>query len=539
MSSGCTRNGRGTRSALISTPLGPLHYPGSILDTLLLCAVLATNAVLWRRAANWQHAALICALSLVAYGIIGNLAIPIAGAIVAAALIATHRPGDDASPAPLLRQLAVVLGALAAYTAIRSVIESDPGPAMSNARDILAFEKAFGSYVEPDIQSFVMRSEIITRAFNTYYSFGFLAFVGSTLLWLWFRDRPNYLLMRNALGISVVLAVITISLYPVAPPRLLPESNMIDTIAYYGREHAFANEFAAVPSLHVGWMALSGYVLARSIGGWRGAIVGSLIGLSMALTVIITGNHYWIDGVIGSAYTLIPAMILAQSATYRAMLGTARRFSARVIVPTLQTLSDEWRARLSMIGLGVLLTYLLANQVVDPGFTDYWGYLVFQVAIIMLALLAGEVYFAEQGGLSWITHAIAVACCWADVLGTAGHLYARIDEYDKLTHFAGVGAVTAFAYDGLRGLGLKGKIDWTPNERMAAAIIIGIAVGVAWEVYEYLGDKVFNTARVNSSWDTINDLISDTLGAVVIAVSMWYVEITRQREPTRARSDVD
>jgi hypothetical protein len=107
--------------------------------------------------------------------------------------------------------------------------------------------------------------------FNSVYSFLYLAVVVGVLLWLYLVDRRNYRLMRNSMGISALLAVGLIALLPVAPPRLLPESGLVDTVIAVGnREHGFVNEYAAIPSLHVGWMALAGYALGRSLGGWKG-----------------------------------------------------------------------------------------------------------------------------------------------------------------------------------------------------------------------------------------------------------------------------
>jgi uncharacterized membrane protein YjdF len=162
-----------------------------------------------------------------------------------------------------------------------------------------------------------------------------------------------------------------------------------------------------------------------------------------------------------------------------------------------------------------LLIYLVARQIVEPGFTDYWGYLVFQMAVTLLLLLAGEIIFADQGGLSWQTHVIAVTCGYLDTLGTDGNLYARFDEYDKLTHFAGVAAVTSGAYDCFRALNLRRGGTWPLQERFFLAISVGLAVGLGWEVWEFIGDHVFNSSRIGGVWDTSNDLVADALGAVV------------------------
>ncbi len=450
------------------------------------------------------------------FAFVGHNAIPVAITTVAAALAfeqARKRRDFRVEGSAFALQALVILAGLLAYSIARMFIEGSESTAIANARDIVAFQEGLGLFFEPDLQGWVLEREWLMRLFNTIYSFLFLAVVVWALLWLYVRDQANFRLLRNALGISVVLAVITIALYPVAPPRLLPDLGIVDTVVYFGREHDFTNEFAAVPSLHVGWMVLVGFVFARSLGGWRGAAIGLVPGSVMSVTVIVTGNHYWIDGVVGAAYSLGPALVLLY---WRPVI--------RYTAITTRVIASNRRLQLSLLALGGLETYLLVAQVFNPGFTDFWGYLVFQMAAIMILLTAGEVVFRHHGGISWQTHAIATVCSYLDVLGTDGNLYARIDEYDKLTHFMGVAAITSGAYDCFRGMYNAGSRKWVAEDRLVAAVSVGIAVGIGWEVYEYIGDNVFNTSRIGGAWDTTNDIVSDTLGAMAAGIWLWWAE---------------
>lgn len=493
----------------------------------MLFAVLGTAFALLSATFGRPAAAMVVALNLGAFAIIGNIAIPLATAIVAALLFRRRPPlatGNDLLP--LGRELVILLSGLAAYTFARTLVESDAGAAQANTARLIDVEQALGLFVEPDIQAWVLETEWITRAFNWMYSFGFLAAMAGALLWLWANDRASYRLLRNSLGISVVLGVAIIALYPAAPPRLTPSIGVIDSVVVFGREHAFVNEYAAMPSLHVGWLAAVGYVLGRRLRGPAGAFVMVAPGTVMLLTVIATGNHFWLDGMIGSIITVGPAIVMSQGGAVAAR--SRRAFESVSLAP-----QGALRVAFSVAGLGSLLSYLLIAQWLTPGFTNFWGYLVFQVAVFMLLLVAGELYFGPEGGLSWTTHVIAVVCAYADVLGTDGNLYARIDEYDKLTHFLGIAAVTACIYDVLRALNRRGTIDWAPSDRFVASVVVGVTVGVGWEVYEYLGDVVFHTTRVNSRLDTINDLVFDTLGALVVGLLLLRAE-QREREDEAA-----
>jgi hypothetical protein len=242
----------------------------------------------------------------------------------------------------------------------------------------------------------------------------------------------------------------------------------------------------------------------------------------------------WIDGAIGAAYALGAAALVSGDARHapQRALALARRLAtatARATFHVATAILDNGRVRFTLLALGGLLTYLIMGQVLRPGFTDFWGYLVGQVAVIMILLVLGEVLFAREGGVSWLTHGVAVACCYADVLGTDGNLYALIDEYDKLTHFAGIAAVTAFVYESLRALNMRRGWSWSANSRLLIAVAIGVAVGIGWEVYELLGDKVFHTARVYGPWDITYDIASDAMGALAVALLLLLGEQRLER----------
>jgi membrane-associated phospholipid phosphatase len=57
-----------------------------------------------------------------------------------------------------------------------------------------------------------------------------------------------------------------------------------------------ANLYAAMPSMHIGWTTIGALCIAAAFPWKRiGLIIGIIhLGL-MSLTVMITGNHYWLD----------------------------------------------------------------------------------------------------------------------------------------------------------------------------------------------------------------------------------------------------
>ena len=500
-----------------------VHTPGNAFEAVLLAALLLVAFFAFRRAAGPGTGFLVVAVGLGSFIQVGHPAIPMAIAVAGLLLARTAAvPVSGRSWVPFARQLALVFAGFLLYEVARFNVVAEPGPAVRNAGRVVSFEKAIGAFFEPGLQRLLTSTDWLTHSFNAFYSHGFLAVVAGAIVWLYFASPERYRLYRNALGLSTVLAIILIVLFPTAPPRLSAGLGIEDTVVVLGREHSFANEFAAIPSLHVGWLSLTGYVLALPYRRWRFCTIAFLPGLAMQTTVIVTGNHYWVDGVVGTLISVGPALLIRHGSP---LLDLPRRGTSWLAAHRPGPAGAR-RVQFSVLALGGLFLYLGVAQFLQPGFTDFWGYLFFQVGATIVLLAAGEFAFSRQGGLSGLTHVIAVVCSYADVLGTDGNLYARIDEYDKITHFMGTAAITAGAYDILHVLAIRRGSSRPPVERLYLAVAIGVALGVAWEVYEYLGDRVFHTTRTQGRWDTFNDLVSDAVGAFTLGMLLWWQERT-------------
>ena len=194
----------------------------------------------------------------------------------------------------------------------------------------------------------------------------------------------------------------------------------------------------------------------------------------------------------------------------------------------------------STAGLGGLFVYLLIRQRIEPGFTDYWGFMIAQIAGTLVLVVALSVWLAREGGLSWYTHLVVTVNTWADTLGTAGHLYERHDSYDKITHFLAGIAITAAGADVIRAINKRGWIRLTLARQLLLAASLTLAINLGWEAYEYLGDVLFQSERHRGRLDTAYDLVSDLSGALVsvLIISMLRRErltaTAQPLEPERA-----
>ena len=103
--------------------------------------------------------------------------------------------------------------------------------------------------------------------------------------------------------------MLIVATFPVAPPRLM-DLGFVDTVTLHAEAYrvlqppSLTNQYAAMPSFHVGWDLLVGIALVREGGRAWTRVVGTALPLLMLLTVVVTGNHYLVDAIVGDAIVL-------------------------------------------------------------------------------------------------------------------------------------------------------------------------------------------------------------------------------------------
>lgn len=159
---------------------------------------------------------------------------------------------------------------------------------------------------EAGIQTAV-HSEPLFRAANLYYTYVHFPLIAVFLLWgLLRRPFVEYQWARNLWILQTSAALVLHLSFPLAPPRMFPQWDFVDTMTRYGpspyegASGGLANQFAAMPSLHVGWAVLIAYVVLRTGPRWLGVLAALHATLTMVI-VIITANHWWIDAFVAVA----------------------------------------------------------------------------------------------------------------------------------------------------------------------------------------------------------------------------------------------
>jgi membrane-associated phospholipid phosphatase len=210
-------------------------------------------------------------------------------------------------------QIALVLGALFAYMAVRLITKGQQREAIAHARSLLHVERLFGIDWEQGAQKAIVHRPNWRYFFNSVYVWAYWPMVILTLMLFWRRDRHRYQLFRDALFISGGIGLIVFALYPVAPPRML--DGFTDTVAQVSRQHfvahptGLANEYAALPSFHAGWFVLAASMIAYGAQRFASRVVMVLLAALMSLAVVITANHYVVDVVVGVALSLVGLLV--------------------------------------------------------------------------------------------------------------------------------------------------------------------------------------------------------------------------------------
>ena len=140
---------------------------------------------------------------------------------------------------------------------------------------------------------------LLIETFNWYYATVHFPAMITFLIWMFVRHRDHYPQVRNTV-VLVTGSALAIQLIPVAPPRAHDRPRF--------RRHAGAvppvglrvgpgpDQLSAMPSVHVAWavmVAIAVITASRSRWRWAAAAYPALT----LLVVVVTANHFWLDGV--------------------------------------------------------------------------------------------------------------------------------------------------------------------------------------------------------------------------------------------------
>lgn len=240
----------------------------------------------------------------------------------AAATVPHHRRGWAWTAIRGMREIILVVSVYSLYDVSRYLVEGDHDGAVSHGLSLLHLEQRL--HLDPEHALNRLFSAHVLLALPADYMYATLHYIVTplVLIWMWRRHASSYSNARSVLLVATVLGLVGFSLLPVAPPRLLP--GFIDTMAkeshygWWGHDASAprgfggdTNQYAALPSLHVGWALWAGWMLIRHARRRFVRILGGLYPLAISFVVIGTANHYLVD-VLAGVLVLVLAWLLVR-----------------------------------------------------------------------------------------------------------------------------------------------------------------------------------------------------------------------------------
>lgn len=230
--------------------------------------------------------------------------------------------------ADFLRQVALFVGAFLLYDLVRAVAYGNayqPGyKPFGDTMRIIDFERALHVFVEPSVQAWTLNKHWLMDFADWTYLNAHFVVTFAALAFIYWRRNDSFYFVRNVLMISMAIALVGYTLYPTAPPRLMPEWGFTDTIHQFtgisverGPSSALLNLYAAVPSMHVCFALIVGVPMARLVRRRWAKAMWLLYPVLITFVVVATGNHYLTDVLLGAltagAATLLANRLLARA----------------------------------------------------------------------------------------------------------------------------------------------------------------------------------------------------------------------------------
>lgn len=193
------------------------------------------------------------------------------------------------------------------YQAVQIFVTGSAQSAISRAHWLWSVQSFLHINPEITLNSWVAENSFLL--YSTGYYYGILHFLITPLVLVWIRvyRKSDYAMLRNVLVGTSLIALLMYWVVPLAPPRLSMAS-IVDTLraenilsaADPSGPASMANQYAAMPSLHVAWAVWVALALYVALKPHPMRIGVYLYPLATTFVVIGTGNHFVTDAVAGA-----------------------------------------------------------------------------------------------------------------------------------------------------------------------------------------------------------------------------------------------
>lgn len=206
------------------------------------------------------------------------------------------------------QELAIIGFGYWLYTITRNAVPEQESIARRHGRSVQHVQDALHLNFELSINHFVARNEWIAQIMDYYYATLHFVITIGVMVWLFARRPHIYRGARTVLFVTTLTGLLGFYLYPLAPPRLLPQYHYVDTLLKFHTWGSLAdpsiaehsNQFAAMPSLHIAWALWCGIAIYQCSRRTWVRLLGLLYPFFTLMVIVGTANHFFIDAVGGA-----------------------------------------------------------------------------------------------------------------------------------------------------------------------------------------------------------------------------------------------
>jgi membrane-associated phospholipid phosphatase len=224
----------------------------------------------------------------------------------------------------VLRQLALLVFTYTTYQLVRGAVDGRPTTAFKHARELISVERTLHFFVEPSVQAWASGSHFVMTVSSWIYINAQVSISLGALVFLYVFHNRSFYFVRNMLIVAMAIALVGYIVFPVAPPRFLPEWGFTDTVSDITGVRAtsagvdtFFNPYAAVPSMHVAFALMIGWPLSRLVRNRLARWFWALYPLLITFVIVATANHFIFDAVLGALTGGIAAYVADRLARRR------------------------------------------------------------------------------------------------------------------------------------------------------------------------------------------------------------------------------
>jgi hypothetical protein len=215
------------------------------------------------------------------------------------------------------RQLGLFVVAELTYEAVRGIADGERVRAIVNGQNVIDFERSIHTFFEPGLQRLFLDHRWVIDIANFMYMNSHFVVTTAFLVWLYVFRNQNFYFVRNMFMVAMGLAVIGYALLPTAPPRMFDE--FTDTITQYAQVNhdsalvkLFINPYAAIPSMHVAFSTMIGVTGVLISRHTISRILWAAYPFLVFWVVVVTANHFWVDGAFGLLVAVLSAVTARQ-----------------------------------------------------------------------------------------------------------------------------------------------------------------------------------------------------------------------------------